>query len=204
MPLELKETRLPGVGVKWTMTPAAGSRITVIQHNDGDREVYVHRRRSDEEPAVVLELHDDEARQLGALLGGAYERPKIVEELEMALGEFQIEWIKVPNDSWVNGRTLADCGFRKRTGVTVIAILRESESIAGAQPEDVILDGDTIVVVGKAGPVRQGAQSPRRRAGRRGVGARPSSSPASAARAPAAPRGGRSTSGAPSRASRSR
>jgi K+/H+ antiporter YhaU regulatory subunit KhtT len=35
--------------------------------------------------------------------------------------------------------------------VTVIAILRESESIAGAQPEDVILDGDTIVVVGKAG-----------------------------------------------------
>ena len=151
MPVELKETRLPGVGVKWSMTTASGSRITVIQHNDGDREVYVHRRRSDEEPAVVLELHDDEARQLGALLGGAYERPRIVEELEMALGEFQIEWIKVPNDSWVNGRTLADCGFRKRTGVTVIAVLRESESIAGAQPDDVILDGDTIVVVGKAG-----------------------------------------------------
>ena len=86
----------------------------------------------------MLELHDDEARQLGALLGGAYERPKIVEELEMALGEFQIEWIKVPNGSWVNGRTLAECAFRKRTGVTVIAILRESESIAGAQPDDVI------------------------------------------------------------------
>jgi TrkA domain protein len=99
----------------------------------------------------VVELHDDEARQLGALLGGAYERPKIVEDLEMALGEFQIEWIKVPNDSWVDGRTLAECGFRKRTGVTVIAILRESESIAGAQPDDVIRAGDTIVVVGKAG-----------------------------------------------------
>jgi K+:H+ antiporter subunit KhtT len=151
MPIELKETRLPGVGVKWSMAPASGSRVTVIQHNDGDREVYVHRRAGDDEPAFVLALHDDEARQLGALLGGAYERPKIVEELEMALGEFQIEWIKVPNDSWVNGRTLADCAFRKRTGVTVIAILRESESIAGAQPEDVILDGDTIVVVGKAG-----------------------------------------------------
>ena len=152
MPLELKETRLPGVGVKWSLVTASGSRVTVIQHNDGDREVYVHRRSRDEDPAVVLELHDDEARQLGALLGGAYERPKIVEELEMALGEFQIEWIKVPNGSWVNGRTLAEVAFRKRTGgVTVVAILRESESIAGAQPEDVILDGDTIVVVGKAG-----------------------------------------------------
>ena len=151
MPVDLKETRLPGVGVKWSMTSARGSRITVIQHNDGDREVYVHRRARDEDPAVVLELHDDEARQLGALLGGAYERPKIVEDLEMALGEFQIEWIKVPNDSWVDGKTLAECGLRRRTGVTVIAILREADSIAGAQPEDVIRAGDTIVVVGKAG-----------------------------------------------------
>jgi TrkA domain protein len=48
-------------------------------------------------------------------------------------------------------RTLAECGFRKRTGVTVIAILREQESIAGAQPDDVIREGDTLVVVGKAG-----------------------------------------------------
>ena len=152
MPLELKETRLPGVGVKWSLATARGSRVTVIQHNDGEREVYVHRRARDEDPAVVLELHDDEARQLGALLGGAYERPRIVEELEMALGEFQIEWIKVPAGSWANGRSLAEVALRKRTGgVTVVAILRESESIAGAQPEDVMLDGDTIVVVGQAG-----------------------------------------------------
>ena len=151
MTLELKETRLPGIGVKWAMKTASGSRVTVIQRTDGDREVYVHRRASDDDPSVVLELHDDEARQIGALLGGAYERPKIVEELEMALGEFQIEWIKVPPGSWADGRTLAECGFRKRTGVTVIAILREQESIAGAQPDDVIRDGDTLVVVGKAG-----------------------------------------------------
>ena len=151
MAQELRETRLPGVGTKFSFTTDHGSRVAVIQHLDGSRELYVFRHGGDEEPTAVLQLEDDEARQLGAVLGGAYERPKIVEELEMALGEFQIEWIRVPNDSWVNGRTLADCGFRKRTGVTVIAILRESESIAGAQPDDVILDGDTLVVVGKAG-----------------------------------------------------
>ena len=155
MPQELRETRLPGVGTKFTFTTDHGSRVAVIQHLDGSRELYVFRHAGDEEPAAVLQLEDDESRQLGAVLGGAYERPKIVEELEMALGEFQIEWIKVPNGSWVNGRTLAECAFRKRTGVTVIAILRESESIAGAQPDDVILDGDTIVVVGKAGQFRE-------------------------------------------------
>ena len=143
--------RLPGVGVKWSMTPAGGSRITVIQHNDGDRELYIHRRARDEEPAVVLELHDDEARQLGALLGGAYERPKIVEELEMALGELLIEWVRVPDDSPAIGRSLADCAFRARTGITIIAILREPEPVTGAQPQDVIQAGDTLVTVGKAG-----------------------------------------------------
>jgi K+/H+ antiporter YhaU regulatory subunit KhtT len=35
--------------------------------------------------------------------------------------------------------------------VTVIAILREPESVSGAQPEDYIQQGDTLVAVGKAG-----------------------------------------------------
>ena len=82
--------------MKWTITLARGSRLTVVQHNDGSRDVYLHRRPHDEDPAFVLQLRDDEARQLGALLTGAYERPRIVEELEATLGDFQIEQIRVP------------------------------------------------------------------------------------------------------------
>ena len=33
----------------------------------------------------------------------------------------------------------------------MIAILRDPEPVSGAQPEDVIMEGDTLVVVGKAG-----------------------------------------------------
>ena len=110
----------------------------------------------------------------------------------------------MPSGSWVNGRTLADCAFRKADGVTVIAILRESESIAGAQPDDVILDGDTIVVVGKAGQfstVRAlladgpGDEESRLASSTRALKQQ---------RAPAAPRDGRPTSAAPSRASTNR
>jgi TrkA domain protein len=151
MPVDLRETRLPGVGVKYAFRTAQGGRISVIIHNDGQREIYFYQRPDDDEPTAVIELHDDEARQLGAIIGGAYERPKIVEELEMALGELQIEWIPVPDTSPAIGRTLAECGLRARTGVTVIAILREPEPISGAQPDDVIQQGDTLVAVGKAG-----------------------------------------------------
>jgi TrkA domain protein len=151
MPSELRETRLPGVGTKFTFGTAHGARIAVIQHVDGVRELYVFARAADEEPRAVIRLEDDESRQLGAVLGGAYERPKIVEDLEMALGELAIEWVRVPDDSPAIGHTLAECGFRARTGVTIIAILREPDPVTGAQPTDVIKQGDTLVTVGKLG-----------------------------------------------------
>jgi len=155
MPVHVEETRLPGVGSKFTLRLDAGGRLAVILHNDGKRELYYFGHGGDEEPRAVITLDDDEARQLGAVVGGAYERPKIVEDLEMALGELQIEWISVPDDSpWI-GHTLAEAGFRARTGVTVIAILREPEPITGAQPSDTIERGDTLVTVGKAGQYAQ-------------------------------------------------
>jgi TrkA domain protein len=151
VPVDLRETRLPGVGVKYTIRTAHGGRLAVIQHNDGQREIYFYRRSQDDEPTAVIELHDDEARQLGAVIGGAYERPKIVDDLELALGELQIEWIPVPDLSPAIGMTLADARLRARTGVTVIAILREPEPVSGAQPDDRIERGDTLVAVGRAG-----------------------------------------------------
>ena len=151
MPVELRETRLPGVGVKYGFSLGDGGRLAVILHNDGARELYYFRRADDDEPRAVIRLDDDEARQLGAVIGGAYERPKIVEDLEMALGELLIEWVPVPDTSpWI-GRTLAECGFRAKTGITIIAILRDPEPVTGAQPQDVIQRGDTLVTVGKAG-----------------------------------------------------
>ena len=129
MPVDLKETRLPGVGVKYGFRIAQGGRLSVILHMDGQREIYYYRRTSDDEPTAVIELHDDEARQLGAILGGAYERPKIVEELEMALGELQIEWIPVPDSSPAIGLTLAE-SMRKRQGFAV-TVVEADKRIAG-------------------------------------------------------------------------
>jgi TrkA domain protein len=151
MPIDVREARLPGVGVKYGFRLDAGGRISLILHNDGKRELYWFRRADDEEPSAVITLDDDEARQLGALLGGAYQRPKIVEDLEMALGELSIEWVRVPDSSPLIGKTLAEAALRAKTGITIIAILREPEPVSGAQPNDVIQQADTLVTVGKAG-----------------------------------------------------
>src|SRR4051812_47226327 len=107
MPKDLQETRLPGIGTKFTLRLDDGGRIAVILHNDGRRELYWFRHSGDDEPRAVISMDDDEARQLGAVIGGAYERPKIVEDLEMALGELNIEWVPVPDTSPCIGKTLA-------------------------------------------------------------------------------------------------
>jgi TrkA domain protein len=151
VPVELRETRLPGIGVKYGFRTSEGGRLAIVLHNDGIREIYFFRHEHDDDPAAVIRLDDDEARQLGAVIGGAYERPKIVEELEMALGELTIEWVPVPDNSPLVGLTLADIGFRAKTGITVIAILRDPEPVSGAQPTDVVQQGDTLVTVGKLG-----------------------------------------------------
>jgi TrkA domain protein len=135
--------------MKFTLRLDGGGRLAVILHNDGLREIYFFRRGEDE-PRAVIELDDDQARQLGAVIGGAYERPKIVEDLELALGELHIEWVRVPDDSPAIGKTLRETAFRQKTGITIVAILREPEPISGAQPDDVIESGDTLVAVGKA------------------------------------------------------
>ena len=140
MPIELRQTRLPGVGTKFTLTLDSGGRLAVILHNDGKREIYFFSRAHDDEPRAVIELDDDEARQVGAVLGGAYERPKIVEELEMALGELLIEWVPVPDNSpWI-GKSLAESGFRARTGITVIVaqLAVTNDTISAGRKEDLV------------------------------------------------------------------
>jgi transposase-like protein len=44
MPVDLQETRLPGVGSKFTLRLDAGGRLAIILHNDGKRELYFFTR----------------------------------------------------------------------------------------------------------------------------------------------------------------
>lgn len=148
---DVRQTRLPGVGTKFTFGTARGGRIAVIQHMDGLREIYYFEHDDDDEPRAVIDLQDDEARQLGAIIGGAFERPKIVEELEMALGELSIEWTQVPDDSPMIGHTLEECRFRSLAGITVLAIQREPEPVTAVMATERVRRGDTLVTAGKLG-----------------------------------------------------
>ena len=65
MPVQMNETRLPGVGVKYALPLAGGGRLSVILHNDGKRELYYF-KAGDDEPRAVITLDDDEVSRLAS------------------------------------------------------------------------------------------------------------------------------------------
>lgn len=144
---EVRETRLPGVGTKFTMDTHRGESVCVVVHTDGMREVY-HFEDQDDEPHR-LALNDDEARQVGALLGGVIYRPQLVQDLEMALGDLVVEWIELPADSPLVGLTVMTCRIRRATGSTIVAILRDGGTVAMPHPDETLRAGDVLVVIGR-------------------------------------------------------
>jgi len=144
--MEVKETRLPGVGTKFAMRTARGERVVAIVHMDGMREVC---HTVGEDDAHTITLNDEEARQLGAILVGAVYRPQLVEDLELAVRDLVLEWIPIPPGSPLDGLTVATCRIRSTTGATIVAILRDEHSVAVPHPDEVLRAGDTLVVVGK-------------------------------------------------------
>ena len=58
MPVDLSETRLPGIGVKYGFRTSEGGRLAIVLHNDGIREIYFFRHDHDEEASEVIRLDD--------------------------------------------------------------------------------------------------------------------------------------------------
>lgn len=145
--VQVRETRLPGVGTKFAMRTGRDARVSAVVHLDGMREIY-HYEDDDSEPHVIT-LNDEEARQLGAILGGVVYRPQLVQDLEVALKDLVMEWIELPAGSPLVGLTVATCRIRSTTGSTIVAILRESGSLATPHPDEMLRVGDTLVIIGR-------------------------------------------------------
>lgn len=147
--VEISETDLPGVGRKFTLEGTeSGDRVVVIVHHGGRREVY-HFVGDAEEPADILSLSDEEARKVAAILSGAYFQPQVGEKLEVLLHDLVIEWYDLSGDLvGLVGASLEEADVRRRTGVSVLAVLRDDETLANPPGDLVLKEGDVLVAVG--------------------------------------------------------
>jgi TrkA domain protein len=148
--MEVYERPLPGVGRKFTIRPNAGGDLVVVVHHSGRREL-LYFAPKDDEPRMMLELTDREARELGAILAGMLFQPEAVGDVSARLAGHAIEWHQLEVGSeWV-GKTVGDL---ETVDAHMVAILRGPDVLIPNPPPNTRLEpSDTIVVIGMRGAI---------------------------------------------------
>lgn len=143
----IEQTKLPGLGMRYDFTTKEGLRVGVIHHPTGRRDVFVCTAEDPDTAALTLNLTDDEAHTLVDALGGS----QVVESLEHMQQHIEglaIDWLEVEPSSAYVGKTIGDARIRTRTGVSVVAVIRRTESYPAPDPGFRMEAEDTLVVVG--------------------------------------------------------
>ncbi len=152
--MEVREVELPGIGMKFSFETEGGETLSVVIHKTGRREIFRFLPHQ-EKPESVIELSDEEARELGAILIGTHFQPDVHDTARLVMKELTIEWLKVSKDSPLAGKTVQENRVRKLTGATIIAIFGPTKKILNPAPDTYIAAGDTVVVIGEQSQIEQ-------------------------------------------------
>jgi TrkA domain protein len=145
--MKVEEVALPGVGRKFTITVQSGDRLVIVVHNSGKRELQYFEAGEDDEPRAALDLTDEEAREVGAILAGVLFHPEAVGDTQSKLGQKVIEWIKVLPGSRIAGKRVGEIPLPP--GAHLLAVDRPGAPLVPNPGPEVVLEvGDTLVVAG--------------------------------------------------------
>jgi TrkA domain protein len=95
---EIKEVKLPGVGVRYEFDTEDGKRIEVVSHRSGRREIYLASPEDPDEFTRVLALSQSDARTMAELLGAGRVAEQLA-ELQQRVEGLVIDWLPVRDDS---------------------------------------------------------------------------------------------------------
>jgi voltage-gated potassium channel len=87
----------------------------------------------------------------GRRLARSLIKPAVVDFIDFATkrGEASLESFKVQPGAKIANKKIKDLRFKERIGASIVAILRDGRVISSVGPEDEILEGDTVVVIGQ-------------------------------------------------------
>ncbi len=144
---QVRETRLPGVGVRHDFTAEDGTDIGVLVHRDGRREFLVYDTDDPDACSSLVNLSAADSRTVSELLG-ASQVTEVVSVVQQQIEGLAIEWIELPKMVSTANTTIGDGQYRTKTGASIVAIIRTDQTIPAPGPEFELLGGDVIVAVG--------------------------------------------------------
>lgn len=147
MAVRVEKTDLPGIGVRHDLVTARGRRIGVVDMRDGTRELSIYRLDDPDCTIAAIPMTDAESSTLAELLGESVVMSRLAELRDVVPGLFT-EQLLIPANSEYAGGPLGDTKARTRTGVSIVAVIRNKEAIPSPRPDFQLEAGDTLVAVG--------------------------------------------------------
>lgn len=145
--MDITETVLPGVGLRYEFTLASGRRVAVVAKRSERFTISTFDTDDTDAATEVLDLSEDEAAALAEILGA----PRIAmqfADLTREVPGLLSEQVQVDVGSPYAGRTLGDTRARTRTGASVVALLHNDVILASPGPAQQLSVGDVLVVIG--------------------------------------------------------
>jgi TrkA domain protein len=145
--MDVHETRLPGVGIRYDFDTNGGRHVGLIAHHNGRKDLVSYEADDPDSTRDVLSLTDEEADDLAELMGAA-RITGAMSELQHQIEGLAIDWLRIKNGSKYDGKPMGDTQARTRTGVSIVAVVRNEEAVPSPRPDFVLHGRDTVVVVG--------------------------------------------------------
>lgn len=155
---EIEETNLPGVGIRHDFVTRSGAHLGVITHRTGRRQLLVYDSADPDAAREDIRLEEDEGHALAELLGGTTVTEHFTTVFQQSLEGLTIEWLTVGSDWACAGWTIGDTELRTRTGVSIIAVVRNGDTVPAPEPDFRLSSDDAIVAVGTPEGLRDATQ----------------------------------------------
>lgn len=144
---EVRETKLPGVGVRHEFTSDDGSDVGVIVHHDGRREIMTYQREDPDACATLVTLSERDTQTLAEILGVSHVA-ETVGTIRQEIEGLALDWVELPGKSDLTGTSIGAGEFRSRTGASIVAVMRNDQPIPAPDADFVLYGGDVLVAVG--------------------------------------------------------
>lgn len=144
---EVRETKLPGVGVRHEFTTDDGTDVGVIVHHDGRREILAYSETDPDTCSSLLSVSEQDTQTLGEILGVSHVTETVGEVRHVTPG-LGIEWVELTDNSPAVGQTIGDGEYRSETGTTIVAVIRNGRPVPTPGPDFALSAGDVAVAVG--------------------------------------------------------
>jgi len=147
--MNVSETLLPGVGIRYEFATDSGERVGLVARRDGRVDVVVYDPDDLDVATPVMTLSPAEANTVAELLGA----PRIAErfaDLTREIPGLVAAQLEVPQGSRYAGRAMGETRARTLTGASIVAVVRGDQVIASPTPSQPLESGDILVAVGTA------------------------------------------------------